>query len=132
MFLDRVDGLRDKGSSTADWYAYPFSKVSGATNTLASNRTLAKGNFLGVAATFSDSGVTESIAVYIDGLFDYPLKNARNAKVGYDVIPCGSGVTLYDQKVEMVSSSSDKIGITCSSGDFSSSIDVRILSQILR
>jgi hypothetical protein len=126
LFYDRVDGLRDKGTSTASNTVFPFSKLSGSTNTLASNRTLAAENFVGVAAWHSDSGVTELLAVHIDGLFRYPLKNARHTKVGYHVIPAGSGITLYDQKVAVTSSSSDYIGIACDSEDFASSVDVRI------
>ena len=74
LFLDRADGLRNKGASTADRYGYPFEKMSGATRTLASNRLLAAEHFLGVAAWHSDAGVTENLAVHITGLFRYPLK----------------------------------------------------------
>lgn len=129
LFLDRADGLRSKGISTADYYAYPFSKISGATVALASNRVLASDNFLGVAAWHSDSGVTEKITAHIDGLFKYPLKNSRTLKVGYWVVPSGSGVTLYGQKVQIESSStSNRIGIVGNSGTFQSQVEFGILS----
>jgi len=130
MFLDRVDGLRDKGTSTADWYAYPFEKLSCSTGTLAANRTLAKENFVGVAAGYSESGVTEDLAVYADGIFRYPLKHSHHTKVGYYVVPAGSGTTLYNQKVEVKSDDSDFIGIVCDSGEFRSTVDVRISTLI--
>ena len=129
LFLDRTDGLRDKGSSTADYYSYPFGKISGATVTLASNRALAADNFLGVAAWHSDSGVTEKIAVHIDGLFKYPLKNSRTLRVKQWVEPSGSGVTLYAQKVQTNSSAtSNRIGIVGNSGTFQSQVEFGILT----
>jgi hypothetical protein len=128
LFLDRVDGLRTKGASSADWYAYPFSKLSGTTRTLASNRELAAKHFLGVALWHSDSGVTETIGVHLQGLFKYPLKNARHTKVGYHVIPAGSGVTLYNQKLAVTSSSSDRIGLVAKGGTFQSAVEVVIWS----
>jgi len=134
IFLDKADGLRDKGTSTASWKIFPFEKISGVTNTLASNRSLAKTYFLGVAASYSEAGVTEVIGVYIDGLFNYPLKNSRSTKIGYSIIPAGSGVTVYNQKVAVsqVEDDSDKIGNVCDSREFSASVDIRILSQILK
>lgn len=129
MFLDRWDGLRDKGTSTADWYAYPFSKISGSTVSLASNRDLAGDNFIGVAAWHSDSGVTEKIGIYIKGLFSYPLKNARHLRTRRNVIAAGSGVTLFSQKVAVVSSSSTHcIGLVAKPGDFKSVVEMNILT----
>ncbi len=129
LFLDRVNGLRSKGTSTADYYAYPFSKVSGTTVTLASNRAIAADNFLGVAAWHSDSGVTEKISVHIDGLFKYPLKNSRTLKVGYWVVPSGSGSTLHSQTVIVNSSAtSNRIGIVGNSGTFQSQVEFGILT----
>jgi len=127
LFLDRVDGLRSKGLSSKDYYAYPLSKVSGSTNTLASNMRLAAENFLGVAAWHSDSGVTEKIAVHIDGLFKYPLKNSRKLKPTYYITATGSGVTLYNQKVSVSSSGvSDAIGFVATSGTFMSEVEMNI------
>jgi len=124
VFLDRVNGLRDRGSSVANYKGYPFSKISGATLSLASRQTLAYQNFLGVAAWHSESGVTEQIAVHINGLFNYPLKNASHTKVGYYVIPAGSGVTLYNQAVTISSSGTSRIGMVADSGEFRSSVNV--------
>ena len=128
LFYDQVNKLRDHGSSTASWTVFPFSKLSGSTGTLESNKELAKNNFAGVAAWHSDSGVTESIAVYIDGCFNYPLRGVRHTKVGYKVTPTGSGTTLSDQIVAVESASTKHIGIVCDSGDFRSSIDMRIMT----
>lgn len=131
IFLDQTNGLRSRGISTADWYGYPFSKVSGSTLTLASNITLASENFLGVAGWHSESGVTEDIVVFYRGMFNYPLKNSRYTKIGYDIIPCGSGVTLYNQKVAMTSSSGDYIGKVANSNQFSSNVDAMLISRII-
>src|SRR4030042_989278 len=87
LFLDRVNGLRLRGVSTADWYGYPFSKISGSTLTLESNQALAQANFLGVAAWHKESGNTSRIAVYVEGLFRFPLKSSRKLKMGYYVTP---------------------------------------------
>ena len=131
IFQDRVDGLREQGSSTSTWYGFPFSKISGSTITLASNRTLAKQNFLGVAAWHSDSGVTENIAVYISGFFNYPIKSSRTVKTGNMIIPAGSGTTLYSQKIAVVTSSvTDRIGIAGETGTFKSSVKFSISTLI--
>lgn len=132
LFLDRIDGLRERGSSVADNYVYPFNKISGSTLTLDSNKTLAYENFIGVAAWHSDSGVTESISVHFQGLFKYPLRNSRYTKIGYDVVPAGSGVTLYNQKVAIEDSSSNSIGKVANSGKFQNSTEMMIVSQVFR
>jgi len=126
VFMDRVNGLRTKGASTATNYGYPFSKISGSTGTLESNKTLAQENFLGVAAWHSDSGVTERIAVYTNGVFNYPIKNSRTAKPMYFVTPAGSGVTLDSQKVTIESSSTKRIGMVAEYGTFKSSVNMTI------
>ena len=126
IFIDRVDGLRSKGASTASNYGFPFNKISGSTGTLDSNKTLAQQNFLGVAAWHSDSGVTEKIAVYTSGIFNYDLKNSRTAKPSYFITPAGSGVTLFNQKVTIESSSTQRIGIVTEYGKFKSSVDASI------
>jgi len=124
IFLDRVDGLRDQGSSELTNYGFPFSYVSGSTNTLLSNSSLAKDNFLGVAGWHSDSGVTERITVYTSGLFKYPLKNSRVAKLMYMVTPTGlgSGTVLSDQQITVESSSTSNIGILADYGSFKGSV----------
>ncbi|MBW8001753.1 MAG: hypothetical protein FVQ80_06985 [Planctomycetes bacterium] len=129
LFVDKSNGLRSQGASTADWYGYPFSKLSGSTVTLASNRNLAATNFLGVAAWHSDSGVTEKLAVHVGGLFLFGLKNVRTLKVGQQVIPAGSGVTLYNQKVTTsVSGSSDHVGLVARGGSFQSVVEFSLLT----
>lgn len=131
IFLDDLNNLRNRGSSTATYHAYPFSKISGSTLTLESNRTLASESFLGIAGWHSESGATETIIVYIEGKFNYPLKNQRYTKIGFDVIPAGSGVTLYNQKVAVTSSSDDSIGKVADSGQFRSSVDVDVESRMM-
>lgn len=132
VFFDGVNGLRSRGTSTGDGYVYPFNKISGSTLTLASNRQLAYENFFGVAAGYSESGVTEDISVYLHGYFRYPLRNARTIKVGDYVVPAGSGVTLYNQVVAVVKSGcSDIIGIVGRNGDFKSEVDTVIKSKIM-
>jgi len=123
LFLDQTVGLRDRGTSAADYYAYPFSKVSGSTLTLASNKTLAANNFIGVAAWHSESGVTEKVSVHIEGLFKYPLKNTRTVKVGYFAAPAGSGTTLYNQVVTVMSGSSGNIGKAVRSGNYQAEVE---------
>ena len=132
LFLDQVNKLRIFGASTADGYAYPFSKLSGTTKTLASNRNLAYQNFFGIAASSSETGVTEEISVYLKGLFRFPLRNARSFKTGDYIIPAGSGVTLYNQAVAAVKSGcSDIIGTVARSGDFKSEVDGVFASKVL-
>jgi len=129
LFLDRVDGLRSRGTSSKDYYAYPLSNVSGTTLSLVSNMTLASRNFLGVAAWHSDGGVTEKIAVHTNGLFKYPLKNSRRLKSGATVVPAGSGVTLYSQKVSVSrSGASGYIGYVGTSGTFKNSVEMNIFT----
>jgi hypothetical protein len=132
LFFDGRNGLRNRGTSVWDGYAYPFSKISGSTLTLASNRNLAYQNFFGVAASFSESGVTEDIGVYLCGLFRYPLRNARSINVGDYILPAGSGVTLYNQVISVVKSGcSDIIGIVARHGDFKSDVDMVVRSKIM-
>lgn len=130
VFLDRINGLRKRGTSIADFYIYPFDNISGTTLTLASNKTLAAGNFLGVASWHSDLDVTEQISVELVGLFSYPLKMSRTLNLGYDIVPVGSGVTLYNQKVGVEESSSDTIGKVAISGKFKSSVEMFIRSRV--
>lgn len=130
IFLDNANGLRTRGSSTRDWYGYPFSKVSGSTLSLSSNRTLAKDHFLGVAATYSEPGVTENIGVYITGLFRFNLKNSRLLKLGYYIVPAGSGVTLYNQKVAISNSTTNKIGVVGKYGTFQAEVEMSIQSRV--
>jgi hypothetical protein len=132
LFFDGRNGLRNRGTSIWDGYVYPFNKISGATLALASNRNLAYKNFFGVAASFSESGVTEDIGAYLLGLFRYPLRNARSINVGDYILPAGSGVTLYNQIISVVKSGcSDIIGIVAKSGDFKSEVDTVIRSKIM-
>lgn len=131
MFLDDANGLRSRGASVADWYTYPIEKIDGTTRTLASNISLAKNHFLGVAAGSSDSGVTEKIAIYVGGLFKFPLKSARNVKVGHYASPCGSGVTLYNQKLALSSTSPNQIGKACSGGNWMSTVDVLLSTKMM-
>lgn len=127
MFLDRIDGLRGDGSSTADHRAYPFSKLAGVTGTLAGNRYLARRFFVGVAGWHSDSGVTEKISIYTTGLFRYPLKHSKHVRAGSYVIPAGSVTRLYDQKVATTTSAtSDYIGVACKGGVFQSTVDMNL------
>ncbi|MFH1623573.1 MAG: hypothetical protein ABID54_00265 [Pseudomonadota bacterium] len=106
IFLDRMDGLRNNGTSTANNSAYPFSMIGGATKTLASNQKLAADNFLGVASGSSDSGTTENIAVATSGYFKFPLRSPKTYKVGQVAMPAGSGTSLYSQKVVLWESGS--------------------------
>ena len=106
LFLDRIDGLRNEGASTANNSAYPFKLIKGTANTLASNQELAADNFLGVALSGSrgviltnDSGTTENIAVAISGHFKFPLKSPKTHRLAQAVMPTGSGTALYNQKV---------------------------------
>ena len=106
VFLDRVDGLRNNGESTANNSVYPFRLIGGATKTLISNQKLAADNFLGVALSgsegvvlISDSGTTENIAIATTGYFKYPLRSPKTYKVGEVIMPTGSGTSLYSQKV---------------------------------
>lgn len=131
MFIDRVDGLRSRGTSSGDYYGYPFSDLSGATLSLSSNKTLAAKHFIGVAASHSDGGVTETIAVHTKGLFNFPLKNSRTVRVGQYVTPSGSGVTLYNQKATVETESDDYIGIAGEGGTFMRSLNVVILSRVI-
>jgi len=131
LFLDKANKLRSRGSSSADWYGYPFSVMSGTTLTLASNKTLAARHFLGVAAWHSDYGVTETITTYTGGLFQYSLKNSRSIKVGQYAAPTGSGVTLYNQKVQIESTSTDYIGYAGDGGSFRSRVNVVLLSRAI-
>jgi hypothetical protein len=105
-FLDQLDGLRNNGGSVADYSAYPFSTIGGATKTLASNQSLAADNFLGVALSGSDSGTTENLAFATTGYFKFPLRAAKSYKLGNVVMPAGSGTSLYSQKVTMWDSGS--------------------------
>lgn len=138
IFMDRIDGLRRadsgsaQGSSTADDYGYPFNKLSCSTNSLAWNKRLAKQHFIGVAMTFSDAGVTEKIGVWTKGIFKYPLKHARALRTGYDIVPCGTGVTLYNQRVAVESGNSTyRIGKSTESGNFKASVRMRIISRVI-
>lgn len=132
LFLDAADGLRGRGTSVATYRAFPFSKLSGATLSLSSNIGLAASNFLGVAAWHSDSGVTEEVAVWTCGLFEFPLKSARFAKPLLRVLPCGSGVTLYNQKIQVDASGSSRyIGLCAEYGQFKTNVQVVLRSRKL-
>ena len=104
--------------------------LPGSPRTLASNRLLAAEYFLGVAGHHSDSGVTGDLLVWNSGLFKYPLKNARFAKPGYKMIPAGSGVTLYSQKLAIESGTTTYyIGQCAEYGQFKSSVECILRSR---
>jgi hypothetical protein len=64
------------------------------------------------------------------GFFRNP--DARFAKPLYRVLPCGSGVTLYNQKIQIDSSgSTNYIGICAEYGQFKSSAQVVLRSRRL-
>ena len=129
LFLNRVVSLLDRGTSTADYFLYPFSKLSGSTLSLSSNITLARENFIGVAAWHSTSGVTEDLAIWIHGRFKFDLKNSRFVKPLFSVIPAGSGVTLYNQKVAVDSASSEILGVATEYRQFSSSVRMQLVTM---
>jgi len=132
LFIDAANGLRDFGLSTASHRAFPFSEMSGVTRSLASNVGLAATYFLGVAAWHSDSGVTGDLSVWTWGLFDYPLKNSRFVKPLLRIVPCGSGITLYNQKLAVDNSGSTKyIGLCAEYGKFKSSVQAVLRSRRL-
>lgn len=99
VFVDRVDGLRNNGASTANNSVYPFSQIGGTTKTLASNQQLAAENFLGMALEKSFSGITEQLAVATGGHVKYPLRYGKTFSVGEVVMPQGSGTSLFSQKI---------------------------------
>lgn len=130
LFQDKVDGLRLKGTSTADNYVYPFNQLSGVTHTLASNILLAAANFIGVAAWHSDSGVTEDLFIWVDHDFRFDLKNMKKVRPLYRVIPAGSGTTLFNQKVNLDTSGTTTkyIGVATSGGDLRSYVEFRLIT----
>jgi hypothetical protein len=130
LFLDRTNGLRTRGASMADNFVYPFSLVSGVTLSLVSNRSLAQQHFLGVAAHWSNAGVTEALAVHYEGLFKYPLKMARSVKTGQYIIPAGSGVTLYNQYVSISGSTGDAIGICGRYEEYAADVEMVLMNKI--
>ena len=106
LFLDRADGLRNNGTSTATQTAYPFATAGGTTKTLVSNQNLAADNFVGVALYDSKSGDTESLAVATSGHFRFPLRSARTFRTNQVVMPAGSGTSLDNQKISIWASGS--------------------------
>lgn len=106
LFVDRIDGLRNNGSSSANNSAYPFGKVGGTTKTLASNQQLAAAHFLGMAMEQSFSGITEQLTVATAGHLKYPLRYGKTFKAGEVVMPQGSGTSLYSQKIALWESGS--------------------------
>lgn len=131
LFLDRTDGLREKGTSTATFKVFPFDKISGASNTLSQNISLARDNFLGISAWHSDSGVTEKVGVYINGTFSYPIKNTKTVKPFYYATPCGSGTTLFNQKIAVEETKDNMIGIISDYGVYKSTTNILFQSKIM-
>ena len=103
MFLDDTDGLREEGSSTADYTAYPVEHLR-PTATLSSNKGYIETRFLGVAMEGKDGGVNQPeklIAIARSGIFEFDMKPARTVKVGYYAGPSGttSASNFFNQKV---------------------------------
>ena len=115
MFLDNADNLRNDGSSTADYTAYPIEHFRTSGASLEQNKTSLKDYFLGVALDDKDgisNGTDKNIPIAITGKFEYDLKPGRTVYNG-DLF-CAAGTTiasdLINQKIMKTSDESKALG----------------------
>jgi len=115
MFLDKIDNLRNNGSSTADSTAYPIEhlRISGAS--LEANKVALKSYFLGVAMDDKDgisNGADLNIPIATSGIFEYDLKPGRTVEIGEYFAASGTTVSsnMFNQKVMKTSDETKAIG----------------------
>ena len=113
----------DQSGRAADYYAYPFSSVSGAVlkGGVSNSLNVCKQWFVGVAMSGSASGVTDDINVATDGIFRYPYNNAgtvtAGTTIGYKVSAVtapakalGAGVSAQAVSLQLLGGTSAYVG----------------------
>lgn len=115
MFLDDANNLRNHGSSTANYFAYPIAYLRTSGSSLELNKVELKDHFLGVAMDDKD-GITDGsnmkIPIATSGKFKYGLKPARTVYIGNYVGASGSTTDspMYNQKILNTTDSTKAIG----------------------
>ena len=129
MFLDKVNNLRNNGSSTADYTAYPIEnfRISGASLEL--NKNSLKDYFLGVAMDDKDgisNGSDMNIPIATTGKFDYDLKPGGTINIGEMFSASGttSASNLLNQKIMKTSEVTKALGYFAESKIHAQSIEV--------
>jgi len=136
MFLDDLDGLRDDGSSSADFTAYPISYLRTSGSSLELNIIALKEHFLGVALDDKDgisNGSDMILPFATSGKFDYDLKTGRSINVGEMFSASGttSASNLLNQKIIYTDEVSKALGFFAESKTNARSAEVFIKSKIL-
>ena len=115
MFLDNADNLRNDGSSTADYSAYPIEHFRISGSSLELNKQNLKNYFLGVAMDDKDGisgGQDINLTVATAGKFEYDLKPGRTVDIGdmFSASGTTSASNLLNQKIMLTEDSNKAIG----------------------
>jgi len=135
VWIYKINGSSPKattpsGRTTADWYAYPASYLSGVTKLYFDTQ------FAGITMKGSASGTTEKIPVATSGIFRMPLKAQTGVTIAQLV--CGAtsaATTLYDQMVVSKASSeiTDEygliIGVCVKTQASAANVDFNLITQ---
>lgn len=125
LFLDGATNLRNSGSSTADYKAYPFSSLS--TGSLTSELVAASDYFLGIALEAATSGDRSEILVGTDGDWNLDAYTASTAKLGYFIEPYGATAgNITDQTVEVATTATNPLGYCLTTGSSQTTVKVRL------
>lgn len=114
MFLDNSNNLRNNGSSTADYHAYPVACLRSGTS-IETNKNELKERFLGVALDDKD-GVANSpeinISIASSGKFIFDLKPNKTVDIGKYFGPSGttSNSDIFNQKVMLTTDVTQALG----------------------
>jgi len=131
MFLDNADNLRNDGSSTVNYFAYPleYFRMSGGSLTL--NRAGVTPAFLGVAMDDVD-GINNNLNVKIPiattGKFNFDMKPAKTVYASdmFGASGTTSGSNLFNQKIMKVTDDAFHLGRFAESRQHATKADVFI------
>lgn len=115
IFQNSESNLLYDGSSSADYFAYPFEYFRKSGSSLTLNKDGVTDYFLGIAMDDVDgenTGVNKKITVATEGEFEVDLKPAKTVSVGdlFGASGTTSASNLLNQKVMKVTDDSFSLG----------------------
>jgi hypothetical protein len=116
IFLDNIDGLRNDGSSTANFYGYPIEYLRTSGASLELNKVALKDSLLGVALDdkYGISGSNDrTMSIATRGIFEFDLKPTGTVKLGNYFSATGTTTAsdLINQMIRKTSNISKALGL---------------------
>lgn len=133
MFLDDADSLRDTGTSTVNYLAYPIAYLRGSGVSLITSKENLKSHFLGVAVSDKDSitgGTEVLVSVAKSGKFKFGLKPNKTVHIGEMFSAAGTTVDsiMFNQLIAKTTNSTMALGYITQRKLHAQSVEVFIRS----